>query len=148
MYLHCKICSLRSTFDCIHAYSRFVVYLLCISLRTGACISREIIIETFNFRKSIMRDTTGNQLSIIWFALRCAKCSSVTFGIIGKLRFWINNILTSIDFYAEIQAINRTAIYRSFSWAKNAGTKKEIVEKILTIVSIQLLLIEKCHLFT
>ena len=59
------------------------------TIRSRTRISREIIIETFNFRKSKMRYTTGNQLSIIWFALRCAKCSSVMFGIIGNLRFWI-----------------------------------------------------------
>jgi hypothetical protein len=57
------------------------------------------------------------------FGLRCAKYLSVMFGIMGKLRFSINCILTFIDFYAEIQEINRTTCYRSCSWAKIVGTK-------------------------
>jgi hypothetical protein len=81
------------------------VYFLCITLWT----SREIIIETLNFPKSKMRDTTGDQLSIIWFVLLCAKCSSVMFDIIGKLRFWINTILTSLQIY-------RYTSYTSFPW--------------------------------
>jgi len=125
-----ELCSLKSTFDCIDAYSRFVVYFFYI-IWTGACISRDIIIETFNFQKSKMRDTTGNQLSIIWFAFRCAKCLSVMFGIIGKLRFWINYILTSFDFYAEIQAKNWTANNRSFHGQKSSGQSRKIVEKYL-----------------
>jgi len=129
-------------------YSRFVVYLLCISLRTGACISRNIIIETFNFRKSKMRDTTGNKLSIIWLALWCTQCSSVMFDIIRKLWFWINNILTSVDFYAEIQVINRTEVIEVFHEQQTPGQSRKIVKYILTIISIQLLLIENCQLFT
>ena len=143
-----EICSLISTFDCIDAYSRFVVYFFYIIWR-GACISRDIIIETFNFQKSKMRDTTGNQLSIIWFVLRCAKCLSVMFGIIGKLRFWINYILTSFDFLCRNtgQKIGRQII-EVFHGQKWSEQSRKIVEKILTIVSIQLLLIEKCQLFT
>jgi hypothetical protein len=70
MILSCEyeICLLKSTFDCIHAYSRFLIVLLW----TGACISSEIIIET-----SKMGDTTGSQFSNILFGLRCAKYLSV-----------------------------------------------------------------------
>jgi hypothetical protein len=121
--LKCEICSLKSTFDCFHVYSRFDVYFLCITLWT-VCISREIIIETFTFLKTKMSNTTGDQLSIIWLVLRCAKCSSVMFDIIGKLKFWINNILTSIDFYAEIQAINRTQVIQVFHDQKTPGQRK------------------------
>ena len=118
--LKCEICSLKSTFDCFHEYSRLMWVFLCITLWTS-CISREIIIETLNFPKSKMRDTTGDQLSIIWFVLLCAKCSSVMFDIIGKLRFWINTILTLLT---SLQ-IYRYTSYTSFSWPKHAGVKLE-----------------------
>ena len=100
------------------------VYCLCITLWT----SREIIIETLNFPKSKMRDTTGDQLSIIWFVLLCAKCSSVMFDIIGKLRFWINTILTSIDFSEHIQVYK---LYKFVMTKKRRGKVGNLLKKYL-----------------
>lgn len=97
-----------------------------------------------NKRKSKMRDTTGNQLSIIWFVLRCATCLIVMFGITGKLRFWIKYILTSFDYYAKIG----WQVIEVFHEQKTPGQNRKIVEKILKIISIELLLFEKCHLVT
>jgi hypothetical protein len=111
--LKCEICSLKSTFDCFHEYSRLMWVFLCITLWTS-CISREIIIETLNFPKSKMRDTTGDQLSIIWFVLLFAKCSSVMFDIIGNKKTHINREYSwkqsKVDFSEHISHFNTTNI--------------------------------------
>jgi hypothetical protein len=65
-----------------------ILGLLCIfcvfSLWTGACISREIIIETINFLKSKMRDTTETNSQLFGLRFDALSVNIIHFVIIYK----------------------------------------------------------------
>ena len=107
------------------------------------CLSREIMIEMLSLRKSKMRDTMGNKYSQL-FGLRFNALNFQLFSINWKLRFWINNIFSSVYFCAEILAKIRATTNRSVhAQIKTYGQSRKIVEKILMNASKQLLHIGK-----
>ena len=107
------------------------------------CLSREIMIEMLSLRKSKMRDTMGKKYSQL-FGLRFNALNFQLFSINWKLRFWINNIFSSVYFCAEILAKIKATTNRSFhAQIKTYGQSRKIVEKILMNASKQLLHIGK-----
>ena len=93
-----------------------------------------LLVKGNNYRNAKLAEVKnewhhGKQIfTIIWFAFNAL--SFQLFNINRKLRFWINNIFTSVYFYAEIQAKIRTITNRSFhAQIKTSGQSRKIVEK-------------------